>query len=132
MGWFTTVPASFMLDLGTSRKLRMLSVPDDVIEKVRQVNPGFQRYVIPRATYAQYGVEEDVQTFQAATILIAHARTPADVIYKVARAVVEGREDFGRVTSAMKGVSARDMAQSFGMPYHPGAEKYYREAGLLK
>jgi TRAP transporter TAXI family solute receptor len=132
MGWFTTVPASFMLDLGTSRKLRMLSVPDDVIEKVRQVNPGFQRYVIPRATYAQYGVEEDVQTFQAATILIAHARTPADVIYKVTRAVVEGREDFGRVTAAMKGVSAQDMAQSFGMPYHPGAEKYYREAGLLK
>ena len=28
MGWTTTVPASFMLDLGTSMKLRMLSVPD--------------------------------------------------------------------------------------------------------
>lgn len=132
MGWFTTVPASFMLDLGTSRKLRMLPVPDDIIEKVRQVNPGFQRHVIPKATYAQYGVEEDVATFQAATILIAHTRTPADVIYKITRAVVEGREDFGRVTAAMKGVSPQDMAQSFGMPYHPGAEKYYREAGLLK
>jgi TRAP-type uncharacterized transport system substrate-binding protein len=24
------------------------------------------------------------------------------------------------------------MAQNFGMPYHPGAEKYYKEAGLLK
>jgi TRAP transporter TAXI family solute receptor len=132
MGWFTTVPASFMLDLGTSRKLRMLSVPDDIIEKVRQVNSGFQRYVIPKATYAQYGVEEDVATFQAATILIVHARTPADVVYKITKAVVEGREDFARVTAAMKGVTAKDMAQSFGMPYHPGAEKYYREAGLLK
>jgi uncharacterized protein len=132
MGWFTTVPASFMLDLGTSRKLRMLSVPDDIIEKVRQVNAGFQRHVIPKATYAQYGVEEDVVTFQAATILIVHARTPADVVYKITKAVVEGREDFGRVTAAMKGVTAQDMAQSFGMPYHPGAEKYFREAGLLK
>ena len=132
MGWFTTVPASFMLDLGTSRKLRMLSVPDDIIEKVRQVNPGFQRFVIPKATYAQYGVDEDVVTFQAATILIVHSRTPADVVYKITKAVVEGREDFVRVTAAMKGVTARDMAQSFGMPYHPGAEKYYREAGLLK
>ena len=120
MGWFTTVPASFMLDLGTSRKLRMLSVPDDIIEKIRQVNPGFQRHVIPKATYAQYGVEEDVVTFQAATILIVHARTPADVVYKITKAVVEGREDFARVTAAMKGVTAKDMAQSFGMPYHPG------------
>jgi TRAP-type uncharacterized transport system substrate-binding protein len=46
--------------------------------------------------------------------------------------VVEGREDFGRVTAAMKGVAATDMAQNHGMPYHPGAERYYREAGLLK
>ncbi|HET8578110.1 MAG TPA: TAXI family TRAP transporter solute-binding subunit [Methylomirabilota bacterium] len=132
MGWFTTVPASFMLDLGTSMKLRMLSVPDEVFEKLRKVNTGFVRHVIPKATYSHYGVDEDVVTVQAATILIAHAKTPPDVVYKIAKAVVEGREDFARVTAAMKGVSAQDMAQSFGMPYHPGAEKYYKEAGLLK
>jgi TRAP-type uncharacterized transport system substrate-binding protein len=45
---------------------------------------------------------------------------------------VEGREDFARVTAAMKGVTAKDMSQSFGMAYHPGAEKYYKEAGLIK
>ena len=132
MGWFTTVPASFMLDLGTSLKLRMLSLPEDVIEKMRKINPGFIRHVIPKATYAQYGVEEDVVTIQAPTILIAHAKTPPDVIYKVTKAVVEGREDFARVTAAMKGVTAKDMAQSFGMPVHPGAEKYFKEAGLSK
>ena len=132
MGWFTTVPASFMLDLGTSLKLRMLSLPEDVIEKMRKINPGFIRHVIPKATYAQYGVEEDVVTIQAPTILIAHAKTPPDVIYKVTKAVVEGREDFARVTAAMKGVTPKDMAQSFGMPVHPGAEKYFKEAGLSK
>jgi uncharacterized protein len=132
MGWYTTVPASFMLDLGTSMKLRMLSVPDDVIEKLRKVNPGFVRHVIPKATYAQYGIDEDVVTIQAATILIVHAKTPPDVVYKITKAVVEGREDFARVTAAMKGVTAKDMSESFGMPYHPGAEKYYKEAGLLK
>jgi TRAP transporter TAXI family solute receptor len=132
MGWTTTVPAAFMLDLGTSMKLRMLAVPDDILEKVRKIHPGYVRHVIPKATYAQYGIDEDVVTFQAPTILIAHARTPADVVFKVAKAVVEGREDFARVTAAMKGVSAKDMAQSHGQPYHPGAERYYREAGLLK
>jgi uncharacterized protein len=132
MGWTTTVPAAFMLDLGTSMKLRMLSVPDDILEKVRQIHPGYVRHVIPKATYAQYGIDEDVVTFQAPTILIAHGKTPADVVFKVAKAVVEGREDFARVTAAMKGVSAKDMAQSHGLPYHPGAERYYREAGLLK
>jgi TRAP transporter TAXI family solute receptor len=132
MGWYTTVPASFMLDLGTSMKLRMLPVPDDLVAKLRQVNPGFVKHVIPKGTYAQYGIEEDVPTVQAATILMAHARTPADVVYKITKAIVESREDFARVTAAMKGVTAKDMAQSFGLPYHPGAERYYREAGLLK
>jgi TRAP-type uncharacterized transport system substrate-binding protein len=32
----------------------------------------------------------------------------------------------------MKGVTAAEMAENFGMPIHPGAEKYFREAGLLK
>ena len=132
MGWYTTVPASFMLDLGTSMKLRMISVPDDDHREDAEGQPGFVRHVIPKATYAQYGVDEDIVTIQAPTILIVHAKTPDDVVYKITKAIVEGREDFGRVTAAMKGVTAKDMAQSFGMPYHPGAEKYYKEAGLLK
>jgi TRAP transporter TAXI family solute receptor len=132
MGWFTTVPASFMLDLGTSLKLRMIPVSDDEFKKMKELNAGFVQHVIPKATYAQYGVDEDVKTIQAPTILIASAKTPADVIYRVAKAVVESREDFARVTAAMKGVSAKDMAQNHGLPMHPGAERYYREAGLLK
>jgi uncharacterized protein len=132
MGWFTTVPAAFMLDLGTSLKLRLLSVPDDVIDKLRQVNPGFVRHVIPKGTYAQYGVDEDVVTVQSPTILIASAKTPPDVVYKITKAIVEGREDFARVTAAMKGVTAKQMADSVGMPVHPGAEKYFKEAGLTR
>ena len=132
MGWFTTVPASFMLDLGTSMKLRMVHVSDEEFKGLKELNAGFVQHVIPKATYAQYGVDEDVKTVQAPTILIASAKTPADVIYRVAKAVVESREDFARVTAAMKGVSAKDMAQNHGLPMHPGAERYYREAGLLK
>jgi uncharacterized protein len=132
IGWFTTVPASFMLDLGTSLKLRMIPVSDAELDKLKAVNAGFVRHVIPKATYGQYGIDEDLQTFQSPTILIAHAKTPVDVVYKLTKAVVEGREDFARVTAAMKGVTAKDMAQAHGQPMHPGAEKYYREAGLLK
>ena len=54
------------------------------------------------------------------------------VVYKITKAIVEGREDFGRVTAAMKGVTPKQMAESHGMPIHPGAEKYFKEAGLAK
>ena len=132
MGWFTTVPASFMLDLGTSMKLRMLSLTDADIKKFQEINPGFVRHVISKATYGQYGIDEDVVTVQAPTVLIVHAKTPADVVYKITKAIVEGRDDFARVTAAMKGVTAKDMAANHGHAMHPGAEKYFKEVGLLK
>jgi TRAP transporter TAXI family solute receptor len=132
MGWYTTVPASFMLDLGTSMKMRLVAVSDAELAEIRKLSPGLVRHVIKKGVYAQYGIEEDVATIQAPTILIAHAKASADTIYKVTKAIVEGREDFARVTAAMKGVAGKDFAQNHGMPFHPGAERYYREAGLLK
>jgi uncharacterized protein len=131
-GWFTTVPASFVLDLGSAMQLRVLAVSDEEMEALRKINPGFVPYTIKAGVYKDQGVTQDIRTFQSPTVLIASSSTPADVIYKITKAIIEGRDEFGNVTSVMKGVTASDMAENFGMKLHPGAEKYYREAGLLK
>jgi uncharacterized protein len=132
MGWYTVVPGSLVLDVGSSRKLRMLSLTEDTIKKMQAINAGFVRHIISKGTYSAYGIEEEVVTIQAPTILIASSKTPADVVYKITRAIVEGRDAFGNVSSVMKGTTPQHFAESFGMPRHPGAERYYREAGLLK
>jgi len=132
MGWYTVVPASFVLDVGSSRKLRMVGLTEDTIKKMQALNAGFVRHVVPKGTYGAYGIEEDVVTIQAPTILIASSKAPADAIYKVTKAIVEGREAFANVSAVMKGTTPKHFAESFGMPRHPGAERYYREAGLLK
>ncbi len=132
VGWFTVVPGSFILDLGSTMKLRMLGVSEEEFAKLQQLNPGFVRHVIKAGTYADQGIADDVHTFQSPTILIASSRTPADVIYKVTRAIAEGREDLGNVTKAMQGVTLADMGRDYGLPYHPGAARYWKEAGVLK
>ena len=132
VGWFTVVPASFILDLGSAMPVRMLAVTDAEFAALRKLNPGFVPYTVKAGLYKDQGVTEAVQTFQSPTVLIASSKTSADVIYKITKAIVEGREEFGNVTSVMKGVTGADMAENFDMPLHPGAEKYYREAGLLK
>lgn len=131
-GWFTTVPASYVQDIGSTMKLRMLGVSEAEFARIREMNPGFQRRVIKAGSYREQGIDGDVLSFGAPTILIAASTVPADVIYKVAKAVVESRADFANVTRAMTGVSAQDMAQSHGMPYHPGAMRYFKDSGLLK
>jgi TRAP transporter TAXI family solute receptor len=131
-GWFTVVPGSFILDLGSTMKLRMIPVSDAEYAKIKQINPGFIRHIVKAGTYTEQGIDGDVPTFQSPTILIASSKTPADAIYKVTKAVVEGRADFANVTKAMAGVTAKDMGQDYGMPYHPGAAKYFKEIGVLK
>ena len=131
-GWFTVVPASFVLDLGSSMKLQVLSVSDAEFDALKKLNAGFVRHTIKADVYKEQGVNSEIRTFQSPTVLIASSKTPADVIYKVTKAIVEGRDEFANVVSVMKGISAADMAQNFDMAYHPGAAKYYREAGLLK
>jgi len=132
MGWLVTAPAPFMLDLGSSMKVRLIPVPDDIVEKARQANGGYVRHVLRKETYAGLGIDADVVTVQAPTVLMASSRVPPDTIYKLAKAIVEGREAFAHVASVMKGIAAAELAQNVGIPYHPGAERYYREAGLLK
>jgi TRAP transporter TAXI family solute receptor len=131
-GWFTTVPASFVLDLGSAMPLRMLPVSEEELAALRKLNPGLVRHTVKAGVYKEQGIPEDVQTFQSPTVLMAAAKTPPEVIYKITKAIVEGREEFANVAAVMKGVTPADMAKNFEMPYHPGAEKYYREAGLLK
>ena len=131
-GWFTVVPGSFILDLGSTMKLRMIPVSDAEFAKLKAINAGFIRHVVKAGVYADQGIEGAVPTFQAPTILIASSKTPADVIYKVTKAVVEGRADFVNVSKVMQGVTAADMAKDYGLPFHPGALKYYKEIGALK
>jgi TRAP transporter TAXI family solute receptor len=132
VGWFTVVPGSFILDLGSAMKLRMIPVSDAEFAELKKINPGFVRHTIKAGSYTEQGIEGDVQTFQSPTILIASARTPADVIYKVTKAIVEGRDDYAHVVKVMKGLTAGDIGRDYGLPYHPGAAKYYKEIGVLK
>ena len=132
VGWFTVVPGSFILDLGSTMKLRMIPVSDEEFARLQQINPGFVRHVIKAGTYTEQGITDDVKTFQSPTILVASAKTPDEVIYKLTKAIAEGREDLANVTGAMKGVTLADMGRDYGLPYHPGAAKYWKEAGVLK
>jgi TRAP transporter TAXI family solute receptor len=131
-GWFTTVPASFVQGLGSAMRLRMIPVSDAEFAKIKALNPGFVRHVVKAGTYREQGIDGDVSTFQAPTILIASSAVSADVVYRITKAVVEERAEFANITRAMAGVTGRDMAESYGIPYHPGAVRYYREVGLLK
>ena len=132
VGWFTVVPASFIMDMGSAMQVRVLGVTDEEIAALRKLNPGFVPYTLKAGIYKDQGVTEAVQTFQSPTVLIASSKTSPDVIYKITKAIVEGREEFGNVTSVMKGVTAAEMAQNFGMPHASRCGEILPRSGIAQ
>jgi hypothetical protein len=125
----TTIPASSILDLAADRKIRLLPLPDDKIKALQKINAGYLKRVIPKGTYP--GVDYDVPGVGYFTNLVISAKLPDDVVYKITKSIVKDLPRLGDVVKDMKGVTPKDLALDIGLPFHPGALKYYKEMGLL-
>lgn len=131
-GWLfcTTVPASAVIDLASTRKIRLLSLPPDKIAAMQNLNGGYIKRVIKKGSYQ--GVDYDVQGFGFFTHLIVNEDVPDDLVYKITKVMVENLPKFATVVKAMEGLTAEDLATDIGIPFHSGAMKYYKEIGAIK
>ncbi|MBI2163447.1 MAG: TAXI family TRAP transporter solute-binding subunit, partial [candidate division NC10 bacterium] len=125
----TTVPAAAILDLASSRKIRLLSVPDDKFKELQKINSGYSRREISKGIYP--GVAHEVHQFGTYTHLMIRADLPDDLVYGITKALAKNADSLGAVVKDVKGLTVKEMAFDVGVPYHPGAAKYYREAGVL-
>lgn len=125
----TTVPASAVMDIGSARKINVLVVPDDKLKALQKINKGYDKRIIKAGTYS--GQDKDVQTTGTWTHLMMRCSTPEDLVYRVTKALANNTEQLGNVVAAVKGLTAKDLAIDVGVPYHPGARRFYREAKVL-
>lgn len=125
----TTVPASAVMDLGSARKITVVPVPDDKLRALQKINKGYDKRIIKAGSYP--GQDKDIQTIGTWTHLMMRCSAPEDLVYKVTKSLAKNMDTLGNVVSAVKGITPKDMATDVGVPYHPGARKYYREVKVL-
>jgi len=125
----TTVPASSVMDLASARDIIVLEVPDEKLKELQKINRGYDKRTIKAGSYPKQS--KDVQTIGTWTHLVASCKLPVDTVYKITKALATNVENLGNVVSAVKGLTVKDMATDVGVPYHPGALKYYKEAKVL-
>jgi TRAP transporter TAXI family solute receptor len=122
-------PASYFLDLSSAMDIRVLPVAEDKIQQYIQTYPGWSEYHIPAGTY---GMESGINSVSSWSGLITHKDVPDETVYKLIKAV---REQIGTLEQAHPtyGKYQDETALSgVAIPLHPGAEKYWREIGVLK
>jgi TRAP transporter TAXI family solute receptor len=123
----TTIPASSVMDLASAREVKLLDLSDQ-LEAMRKINPGYTLVNVPKGTYPK--IDRDVKVIGYATHIVASCKLPEDTVYGMTKAMHDRIGDMAQIVNAIKGLDAKGMAEDIGVPFHPGAAKFYKEAGV--
>ncbi|MCO5100049.1 MAG: TAXI family TRAP transporter solute-binding subunit [Burkholderiaceae bacterium] len=115
-------------DLATSVNIVVVPIPADVVAKVGDA--AYQSAMIPANTYQ--GQAADVPTAAIANFLVTHEGVSEELGYKMTKALFENLDQMVSAHAAAKQISLQNATKGMPVPLHPGAEKYYREKGVLK
>lgn len=93
---------------------------------------GYAPKVMPANSWK--GQNKDVNTMVNASAYVVAKDIPEDVVYAMTKAIVENKPELVKQVPAMEQYVPEDSALPSinGLPFHPGAVKYYKEAGLMK
>ena len=123
------VPTAAVTEMAATAGARLIGMEEGLIRKLQAEYPWYAEFIIPAGTYANQ--PEPVRTTAVKMLLITDASMPDEVIYDLTKTFWEHLAELGEAHAVMKsvdiGMATTDLA---GVPLHPGARRYYREAGL--
>lgn len=117
-----------LMEMGESVRLRMLDTPREAAEAVI-AQFGLQHWTIS-AEANPYG-DTDIATVTTSIILFTDAATDEELVYRITRAMIDHPDRMGAVSAAMERFAPEGMVNQNAVPFHPGALRAYREAGLM-
>ncbi len=126
----TSIPSGALMDLSSSRKVRFLPLTDTEFANLRKRNPGWVRAVIPAGSYP--GVDKDVKTASFPMHFMANCSAiDEDLGYKITKSFATNIKELGAVKKGLEKHTLKDLTIDIGVPFHPGAIKYYKEVGAM-
>ncbi len=124
-------PSGSIQEATTACDAVLVDVTGEVVDKLVGENPYYRKATIPGGMYR--GSDEPTETFGVGATFVTGADVPEDVVYEVTKAVFENFDQFKGLHPAFADLTKEEMVgDGLSAPLHPGAERYYREAGLLE
>jgi TRAP transporter TAXI family solute receptor len=125
----TTVPSSAVMDLASARDIKLLPVTDEMVTAMRKTNRGYIKVAIPPNTYPKQ--DKPVEVIGYATQLVVACSLPEQLVYNMVKTMAANVTDLAAVNKAISGLTPKMMAEDVGVPFHPGATKYYKEVKAM-
>jgi TRAP transporter TAXI family solute receptor len=129
--WVGGLPTAAVTDLGATPGVKLKLVDhSDVVEKMNaKYGEGlYSKGVIPAKTYP--GQDKDNQISVVQNILVADAKMPEKQVYDIVKTLFEKRGDIALAHGEAKAIVLDTQTKAnTTIPWHPGAEKYFKEVG---
>lgn len=114
-------------DLASSVPITVVAIPGDVAEKL---GAPYVADTIPAGTYD--GQEADVPTVAVSNFLVSHEGVSDEIAYQMTKQLFENLDTLVAAHQAAAQIDMAKALEGMPIPLHPGAERYYREMGILK
>ncbi len=133
---FTCVglPAAIITEMAMGRPATLMALSDELINFCATtygtvaLNSGLAR--VPGGTYT--GMPSDIQTLCHSTEMLVSPKLSDDVVYVLTKVLNENKDFLLQMGAGYKVFEPKNAGTTVQVPLHPGALKYYREAGLMK
>lgn len=123
-------PSGSIKEATTSCASVLVNIAGDAVNKLVADNDFYRTATIPGGMYS--GNDADTQTFGVGATFVSSTAVSEEVVYQVVKAVFENFDQFRKLHPAFANLKKEEMVKDgLSAPLHPGAEKYYKEAGLL-
>jgi len=127
---FAGIPIGGQLSVAQTKDCVFLGYTDEQLDKVIEANPSYYKTVIPAGTYP--GQDADVATFGVKCLIVVNAGMDEQTAYDFAQALATHVSDLVVSHASMSAMEDPDfICKDLPIALHPGAEKYYTEAGML-
>ncbi|SDY74395.1 TAXI family TRAP transporter solute-binding subunit [Citreimonas salinaria] len=124
-------PSGSIQEATTACDSVLVDVDNEAVDTLVEENPFYRKATIPAGMYR--GNDEDTQTFGVGATFVTSSEVSEDVVYQVVKAVFENIDQFRSLHPAFANLDPEEMANDgLSAPLHAGAERYFREAGLIE
>lgn len=124
------IPFPTYQDISTLQDIRLIPIEGDVAQALMSKYKFFVPVTIPANTYK--GQEKPVQTVAVMATLVAREDLDVDLVYWLTKTLIEKQPEVAQAHAKGKELSKESAVKGLTVPWHPGAEKYYKEIGVLK
>ena len=123
-------PTTAITELATSgMDFSLVSLDQEHVDALHEKYPFLVQENLPAGTYE--GVDTETICVAVEAALVASTDMSEDAVYELTKTMFENLEELGTSHAKFQLVSAEKAAENGSVPMHPGAEKYYKEIGLL-